>query len=163
MKRGLGSRKGVSPVIATVLLVAFVIVIALIIFLWFKSTFNPSLEKFGKNIELVCEDVKFSASYSGSSIQIVNTGDVPLQGIRMKIVKEGESNTVDLAIGDGWPSGGLKQGGSFSSSEGSAVVGMIKEVGVKKILFVPILLGNLDSGAEQTYVCDERFGVEKSL
>jgi len=39
-------KKGVSPVIATVLLIAMVVVIALIIFLWFRGLTKEAITKF---------------------------------------------------------------------------------------------------------------------
>ena len=42
-------KKGLSPVIATVLLIGIVIALALIIFLWFRGTMKPAITKFDKN------------------------------------------------------------------------------------------------------------------
>ncbi|MAG78897.1 hypothetical protein CMI40_00795, partial [Candidatus Pacearchaeota archaeon] len=43
------NKKGVSPVIATVLLVAIVVIIGLIIFQWFRGMTQESIIKFDKN------------------------------------------------------------------------------------------------------------------
>ena len=55
------SKKGVSPVIATILLIGIVIVIGLIIFLWLRSLTQEAVTKFDKNVELFCEDFNFDA------------------------------------------------------------------------------------------------------
>jgi flagellin-like protein len=134
--------KGVSPVIATVLLIAMVVVIGMIIFLWFQGMTQESITKFeGTNIELVCDDVSYDASYSGGELSIVNNGNVPIYRMKMKVVDGGSYDTTDLEGFDG-----LSQGGSFSGgiSVGSAT----------NIILIPVLLGNSESG-KRTYVCEE--------
>jgi flagellin-like protein len=44
------NKMGVSPVIATVLLVAMTVVIALIVFLWFRQIGKEVVTKFGENV-----------------------------------------------------------------------------------------------------------------
>jgi len=106
-------KKGVSPVIATVLLIAMVVVIALIIFLWFRGLTKEAITKFdGQNIELVCMDVSFEASYSSGVLYIANLGNVPIFGMKMKILSDGSYQTVDLS--SGWPTSGLNQGATYS-------------------------------------------------
>src|SRR3989344_3356293 len=108
-------KKGVSPIVATVLLVALVIVTALIIFLWFRGFVGESVTKFGKNIELVCDEVKFDASYSGSNFYISNNGNVPIFGMKVKITEGGSYETKDLSeMSAEWPDDGLTAGGAFS-------------------------------------------------
>src|SRR3989344_782855 len=71
-------KKGVSPVIATVLLITMVIIIGLIIFLWIKGLVIEGCEKFDKACELNCEDVMFDADYSNGILAVSNTGNVPI-------------------------------------------------------------------------------------
>ncbi|MGD9275997.1 MAG: hypothetical protein PVJ67_02395 [Candidatus Pacearchaeota archaeon] len=135
-------RKGVSPVIATVLLIAMVVVIGLIIFLWFQGMTRESITKFeGTNIELVCNDVSFDAGYSAGELSIVNNGNVPIYGMKMKVIGEGSYDTVDVT---GFS--GLSQGGSFS---GGVNIGS-----ATNIVLIPVLLGSSERG-ERTFVCDE--------
>ena len=62
------NRRGLSPVVATVLLIMIVIIIAIIIFLWFRSLAKEAVTKdlgFGEeNIELVCDDVVMDVRYN---------------------------------------------------------------------------------------------------
>ena len=135
--------KGVSPVIATVLLIVMVVVIGLIIFLWIRGMTEESITKFeGTNIELVCNDVSFDASYSGGELFIVNNGNVPIYGMKVKIVQDGNYETLDIENFRG-----LSQGGSYSGSlnTGSAT----------EITLIPVLLGSSERG-ERTFVCDEK-------
>jgi flagellin-like protein len=147
MKR---NKKGVSPVIATVLLIAIVVVISVIIFVWFNQIVEESITKFGgMNIELVCEEISFDATYSYGSLSIVNTGDVPIFGMKIKIVGEGSHETQSLSEISDWPELGLNQGGSFSGEIGS-------EIGnAESIVLIPVLIGSSERG-EKTFVCDEK-------
>jgi len=106
-------RKALSPVIATVLLIAIVIIIALIIFLWFRGLSEEIITKFGKkNIKLVCADVKFKAEYSSLTLSVSNIGNVPLYDFNLKISGSGSYITKKLkeVSGTNWPSTGLSPG-----------------------------------------------------
>ena len=154
-KRG---NKGVSPVIATVLLIAMVIVIGLIIFLWFRGLTKEAVTKFEENVELVCEDVNFISDYSETlgTLSLSNTGNVPIYSFRIKVFRIGEHETFSLEnIDSSWPGTGLKQGGTFSSQDLSDDI-----YGAEKIIVIPVLLGTSQTGGEKIHVCDEAYGYE---
>ena len=113
--------KGLSPVIATVLLVAMVISIALIVFFWIKGMTEEAVTKFGdQNIQLVCGQVAFEASYDQDTLYITNPGSVPIFGMNVKVIGDGEHSTLDLREDSiTWPEAGLNQGGVFSSDPAS--------------------------------------------
>jgi len=149
------NQKGVSPVIATVLLIAIVVVISVLIFIWFNQMTEEAITKFeGMNIELVCEDVAFDATYYYGILKIVNNGNVPIFGIKVKISGEGSHETKDLSEISNWPALGLNQGNSFSEDISS-------DVGTaESIILIPVLIGNSERG-KKTFVCDEnRYGYE---
>lgn len=149
MKRGLlKNHRGISPVIATVLLIAMVVVIGLIIFLWFRGMVVEEGTKFGKNIKLNCPDVNFDASYSEDILSIVNTGNVPIYQIRLKTFKQGSHKLEELS---NWPELGLNQGEAFSES--------IDTIDVSKIVLIPVLMGSSGEG-KKTYVCEDQYGYE---
>lgn len=158
MKRLRTKKRGISPVIATVLLIAIVIVIGLIIFLWFRSMTREAITKFGgENIELVCDDVEFEASYSEGFLYISNTGNVPIFRMEVKISNEGNYETKNLEeISADWPTLGMDSGGTFSAEIGSYLTG------ANEITIIPVLRGNSKSG-EANHVCSERNGVKISL
>ena len=104
------SKKGVSPVIATVLLIGLVMVITLIIFLWFKGLTQEAIVKFDKNVELVCDEVKFEADYSNGILSISNIGNVPIYGIKVKISESGNYETKGLKDLSEWTNAGINQG-----------------------------------------------------
>ncbi len=152
------NKKGVSPVIATVLLIAMVIIIGLIIFLWFRGLTKEAITKFEKNIELVCEEVQFESVYSltAGKLSFQNFGNVPIYDFEIKVFKEGEHETLDLKEIDGsWPKTGLRQGGTFLSKDLSAEFSE-----AQKLLIIPVLAGTSQGGEEKTHVCDERYGYE---
>lgn len=155
-KEGLKKKQGISPVIATVLLVAMVVVIGLIIFLWFRGITKEAITKFeGTNIELVCEDVIFESEYSTVTriLSISNRGNVPIFGMKLKISEQGSHRTLDMKedLSVGWPDIGLRQGGIFSGDL-SAEFTLADQV-----LLIPVLMGTSADG-KQTYVCEDRHG-----
>ena len=155
MKRG---KKGVSPIIATVLLIAIVIVLVVVIFLWLRGTIKDAITKGGENVELVCDKVKIRASYSDPKIEIVNDGDIPIYDFNIKFVRVGESNTKDVKelLPSLWPTKGLLKGASFSGDISSEVNVLPKAT---KLLVTPVLRGTSSDG-EKVYDCGENFGYE---
>jgi len=144
-------KRGVSPVIATVLLIAMVVVIALIVFLWFRGFSGEAITKFGgTNIELICGDVQFDASYISGILSLSNIGNVPIFGIKAKISSQGSFETKDLRELVGWPREGLSQGGVFSENV---------DLSADNIVLIPVLRGKSEKG-DKTYVCGERYGKE---
>ena len=148
-------RRGVSPVVASVLLIAMVVVIGLIVFLWMRSLVGEGITKNDKNVELVCEEVEYDASYTAGELAIVNTGDVPIYSFKIKISDEAGHTTEDINdLADSWPDSGLNAGGAFSGDIGSHGT----------IVLIPVLMGST-SEETKTYVCDERqhgFEIEES-
>lgn len=150
-------KKGISPVIATVLLVAMVIVIGLIIFSWAKGFQAEAVTKFGgENIEITCEKVSFEADYSRSSgtLFLSNLGNVPIFGINAKIYEAGSHVTESLdSIANNWPNVGLPQGATFSENLASYFSG------ADRIVLIPTLRGTSSRG-DQIHICDDKYGKE---
>ena len=148
-------KKGVSPVIATILLIGIVIVIALIVFFWFKGLTEESITKFGnKNIKLVCEDVEFEAGYSGGTLSISNTGTIPIYNINVEVSGVGGYVTRSLKeLSQSWPTTGLNQGEVFSTKLDS-----IPEISsADEMILIPVLAGESNSG-QKTHACGEKDG-----
>lgn len=144
-------KRGVSPVIATVLLVGMVIVLGLIIFLWMRSLAQEIITKEGENIELACDKVEFTASKVGDSLTISN-GNVPIFDFAVKISVNGGYDTVDASElfeneDPNWPRTGLNSGRVFSSTS-DKIQG--------EITLIPILLGKSDSGGQKKFTCNEK-------
>jgi len=89
-------KRGLSPVIATSLLVAITIVLALIFYMWARGITGEVLQKQGEPIENSCNLIDFDADISGNTISVVNRANIPLYGVEIKKVGLGsvESKSV---------------------------------------------------------------------
>lgn len=141
------NKKAISPVIATVLLIAMVIVIGLIVFLWFRGMVEEEKTKFGKNIKLVCSDVEFEAEYGSGTLYISNKGNVPIFSMKVQIFDDSSHTTENIKeLSSEWSVTGLNPGRSFS--------GDVSLDDATKIILIPVLVGSSDEG-EKAYTCDE--------
>ena len=162
MKRGSyfkRDKRAVSPVIATVLLIGMVIVIGAILFLWLRGFTQEAVTKFDKNVDLVCNEVQFQATYStDGTLGISNVGNVPIYDIKVKISQRGDFETMDIAdLSTNWKASGLNPGRTFSGNVNSYVVN------ADSITLIPVLVGSSPSG-EKAFTCDEvRSGYKISL
>src|SRR3989344_9371783 len=123
--------KGMSPVVATILLIVLVVILAAIIFLWLRRAFVPEIiEKDGKDIAtIVCSEVEFRAVYNNPYLEISNDGNVPIQNMKIKIVKSGSHTESDLLTitknntGEKWPELGLGKSRVFRGTLGTTTNG----------------------------------------
>ena len=149
-------KKGLSPVIATVLLVGLVVVSGLIIFMWFRGLTQEAITKFDQNIQLVCNDVQFDASYSETTgdLAIKNIGSVPIYRFKVVISSPGSKDTKDIKedlAPETWPENGLSEGAAISINVG----GLSGD-----ITLIPVLVGTSQKGAQASFTCDENlYGV----
>jgi flagellin-like protein len=150
------TKKAVSPVIATILLIGIVIVIALIIFFWFRGLTEEAVTKFGgTNIKLVCDDVQFESDYNEGKLLISNIGNVPIYDFDLKISGEFGYVTKSLRndVSVGWLETGLNQGEVFSGD-----ISSISEISSsEEIIVIPVLVGESKEG-KKTHACEERHG-----
>lgn len=143
-------RRGISPVVATVLLIAIVVVIAMIVFMWIRGISDEAITKFdGTNVKLICEEVSFDADFYSGRLSISNLADVPI--FRMKVRVEGSGSYQTFELNENWPDTGLLQGGTYD--------GPITEPGTK-IILTPVLLGTTSQNEEKSYTCEDRHSVE---
>lgn len=155
--------RGLSPVIATVLLVAMVIVMGTVVFIWMKGSIKEVIYKFSdKNIELSCADVKFDFEYylkdNFATIYVVNNGDVPIKDFRVQVSESGTKTTFNLGEKDLSESAGTKFSG-ISSGSGEEINVVGKGIpDASEVLLIPILQGTTKSGITKNYVCDEQYG-----
>ena len=135
-------KRGISPIVASILLVVIVVVLAMIIFIWARYFISESLQKNNRPIEAVCGDVNIVASISGEDLIITNNGNVYVWDIRLKEISVGSSEISDLNTG------GISPGASYTYTEG--VTG--------EIIIIPKLLGENEEGYDRVYICDEEDG-----
>ena len=147
------NKKGISPVIATVLLIAIALTLAVIIFIWARSFVSESITKNGQAITFVCDDVKdtFDAeAKSDGELLIVNRGNVPLYGFEVSKVTLG----ARTRIGEGTFVQPVSPGDSGSISLGTNSLSSGDKISV-----VPIVLGE-QQDTKLAYTCGESYSVE---
>jgi flagellin-like protein len=144
-------KRGISPVIATVLLISITIVLALIIWVWAKSFILEKTEKFGEPIEFSCERVNFDAEAFTDSIDIVNRGNVPLYGIEIKERGRGsvtQFNTFTKTITSG-------------GTDTISITDPAKELS-GELTIVPVVVGE-NNGIKTSFTCDDSFGITTTV
>ena len=152
-------KRGLSPIIATVMLISLALVLALIILIWAKNFIGEKAQKFGEPIENACDDISFVAEAENDPINtnelkvsVNNIGNVPLYGLEIRktnavsgsVENIGYDTFLDsnLPIGDGKSINFVDAGVSAGDT----------------ITVVPIILGETDS-YKKPYTCDG-FGTE---
>lgn len=149
------NKRAVSPVVATVLLIGMVVVIALIVFLWFRGFVGGACEKFERNCELTCDEVEFQTSYSGGTLYMLNLGNVPIYSIKIKLSGGGSHETKDIRdLSGDWPLYGLGIGKSLSTPVDSS--------GFTEMTVIPVLLGNSNDGQE-SFICEDIYGFKMDI
>ena len=147
MKKG-----GLSPVVASVLLVALVLVLAAIVFLWARGFISEQIEKFGQPIDEYCSQIVIEAQLidgpSGpkSELEIANRGSVDIKQFEIKEFTGGDSivSRFDFSINKG---GAVKEPVSFTNN--------LEDI--DKIIIYPALLGNVrNRNSNKIYTCLEQ-------
>ena len=140
MKEGM-RKKGLSPVIASVLLIFLVLVLASIVFLWARGFFSEQLEKGGESVENQCKkisfDVELVGGYTGGNrvdLEFSNTGTVAIHQVSIKEVSaDGEASAdpfrLDLGAGDSM-----------------RLEAELKGSNLKEIVIYPIIIGEVVGG-----------------
>ncbi len=149
----MSDKRGLSPVIATMLLVALTLVLATIIFFWARSFIGEAIQKNGREISSSCESVAFRIEANTSKIAVENIGSIPIHAVEIKEKKiAGEIVEIDDFANLGLSAGQTKNV--------DTPVGLTSG---NNIIVTPILLGE-DATKKKAYVCDtSKYGVETSI
>jgi flagellin-like protein len=140
-------KKGLSPVIATVLLVALVLVLIVIIFMWSKGFISESVQKGGASAQEVCTKVNLEISAvsmlngEGHDVQIINRGSIPVYQLEVETTDGGNSvqNTYNVSVDVG----------------GSASFPIYSNSGAKLKIY-PVILGTVSGkSSNKAYTCLE--------
>jgi len=152
MKRG--NKKGISPVVSTVLLIMVVIILAIIILLWSRGFIKEKILKFDKPIENVCSEVSIKTFVNDDySFGVSNIGNVPIYAIDLKIMKKGGSKVYRIEESRG---GKINVGLSNILEQENGDPFYINTAEDKEIKVIPILLGKNKDGAVKEYTCPEQ-------
>ena len=138
------NKDGLSPVIASVLMILLVLVLAAIIFLWARGFIDEQIEKFGDPIENYCSSIDFEIARFGNELEVVNKGNVDIRHLDVKVFKGGnaEINRFDFQIDAGESVKGFV---TFQMSNGSSP---------DEIIVYPALIGNVISKkSNRPFVC----------
>lgn len=154
MKRGL-EKKGLSPVIATILLIFLVLVLAAIFALWARGFLTEQLEKEGESVQTQCTRVKFRAEInkgsSGSNkliLDITNTGNIGIHGINVKYKKNVgyASQTAYINL----------DAGRSTQANIEIQDSNVNFLDQDEITVYPVLLATVDGGSEnKEYTCTD--------
>jgi len=153
------AKKGVSPVVSTVLLIMIVIIIAIIILAWTTSFQREAITKEingdKKAIERWCSEIELSPEINpdGTSFGFTNTGNVPLYQYELKLVSEGSSDTKLISSSEG---GSVNPG--YKSILKPEEISIGNYDSYEEIEIIPILLGTAEkSGGTEEYKCPETY------
>lgn len=139
-------KKGLSPVIATILLISIALAIAVLIFMWARSFLNEQNTKFDEPIENACALVSFDVEVSVSSgssgsifADVTNRGDVPIYGLELR--KRG-ATSIESSVGVAVPITGSKCTPGICNGESGRIsytdTGIVSK---DKVVISPILMG----------------------
>ena len=106
------NKRGVTPVVATVLLIAIVVALAMIVFFWARGFLTESAQKGERAVEVSCGGVEFEAqvvdeagecqdnSGGHSAVDINNIGNIPIYGVRVIEYNENLGSADAVALSD---------------------------------------------------------------
>ncbi len=148
------NKRGLSPIIATLLLISITFALAIIIFFWARSFIEENIQKQGQPIQNLCGEISFQAEIyetsSGMTLFIENNGDVHIHGVEIKIEKFiGEIIREAVLEDESVPPGRTREIN-------------VEDIGLvdgNKVILTPILQGETNS-ERKAYVCDEKYGIE---
>jgi flagellin-like protein len=92
------NKRGLSPMIASVLMIMLVLVLAAMIFLWARGFISEQIEKFGRPVEELCGEVDFRAEKVGNELEVLNRGNVDIRHLDIKMFKGGNSEISKFDI-----------------------------------------------------------------
>ncbi|MBI2452542.1 hypothetical protein HYV50_05735 [Candidatus Pacearchaeota archaeon] len=150
-------KRGLSPVIATMLLVSLAVVLAVIVFFWARSFLAETITKEGVDIDQSCSSVDFEVEADSSlrelTITIVNKGDVPIYNVEIKKKGLGEEKTIT----------DIENQNSISPGETATI--SLSSLDLRtgdEISVVPILLGETET-YKKAYVCEDNYAKETTV
>lgn len=135
MKKSVKNERGLSPVVASTLMILLVLVLAAMIFLWARGFISEHIEKFGNPIEAACASIDFKAEKVGTDLHVINRGDIDIR--HLDVMKfDGEGNSEVSTFGIQVDAGGVGVNGwmDFEMSSGADVV---------KTVVYPALIGKV--------------------
>ena len=138
-------KRGISPVIATVLLIAIVVILGFIIFLWARTVIQEDVQKFGEPIKTICDEVSISTIIIGTSLVITNNGDrAPINNIALHL----KDSNGDVSI--------QEYSNPIDLAPGRSTTIQVSQTSGTLVAISPILKGS-KGGSEETFICENKF------
>ncbi len=152
MRKSWGMEKrGISPVIASVLIILLVVVLVAIIFLWARGFLGERVEKFGSPIESYCDGIDFSLEIFDNGgydvLEVSNRGDVGIASFEIRKTLDGDSEIINLPLSV-FPGTAVSEDVPLLLMSGGELP--------EKIELSPVLEGFTEGDTERrAYVCDD--------
>ena len=144
------SKRGVSPVVASVLMVLLVVFLAGMVFLWARGFISEQIEKFGTPVESQCASINFypvkDSDSGGDYLEIVNRGNIDIFQFDIKLVQGGNSEfqRFNFNVGAGE---GVKEYVTLKMGDGSVP---------DEIVIYPALLGSVvGKNSNKVFTCND--------
>ena len=130
------NKRGLSPVIASTMMIMLVLILAGMIFLWARGFVSEQIQKFDNPIEDACKAVNFDVVLDGDDLEIINRGNIGIRSFDIKLIKGGDAEVANFDFD--LPQ--LEAGKAISNK-----VGLLMKDGSPpdKIIVSPVLLGNV--------------------
>lgn len=149
-------KKGVSPIVATVLLMTLTIALGALIYIWAQGMMKEQIEKYGKNADQACQDLSWDAEIEHLSanlfdLYITNKGNTPLQAIDVKKIGKGKAliDRRTISLGEG--------------SSTKATLTLERNL-YDTIFIIPVIVGNVRGQRDnRQYSCPQQYGKELKL
>ena len=142
--------RGLSTIVSALLLIMLAVIMSGIIIVWSKGITGEAITINGENVELVCYNVFFVASYDEGILSIINDGNVKIHNVKL-IMHDGiDSDVQDIKeLSSKWPENGLNQGEIFVDS-----INMGSDI--KELTIFPVLIGDEESKRHDEYLCEHK-------
>lgn len=149
-------KNGISPVIATTLLIAIVITLAGIVFIWAAGFVEEGLHKRGEPIERSCDSLNFEADVfenaTGYTLEINNRAEIPIYGFDIRALGQGTTLVTSL------PPSPVEPGSSLRVELTSVDLN-----GASEVMVIPILLGQKGDAGNEPFTCPDASGIGVTL
>lgn len=151
------SKKAVSPIITTVLLILLALVLALIILLYFRGFLSEKIAKFipttgeERPISEACDAISLEVAIAGNNeLSVINQGDIPLYKIGVRVL---DSSTGDSNVKEYDNVKGLSAGQAIMVSTPD------QQLSGNKVSVAAILIGKGNKDATKEYNCKKWINV----
>jgi flagellin-like protein len=140
-------KRGVSPVIASVLMILMVVMLATIVFFWAKGFIGEQIEKHGDNIDSYCDKASFKIVEHNGELEVKNEGDVDIHGFSFEMTLGGttEVDYYSLSVEAGSSGSGFY--GQFKLDNGQIADAVVAH---------PVLIGVVvGKNRNSAYTCSD--------